>query len=66
MTTCEMYDIEKNSWHMITPMPQGRRGCSAVSLNGLCIIVGGAGNTVAAYDPAADRWLAEDVRTLKV
>ncbi|WP_347273385.1 S8 family serine peptidase [Candidatus Kuenenia sp.] len=63
----EVYDIASNTWDTTkTPLPKGLSGASAVALNGMLYVMGGASTTTSGgfidekelyrYDPVTDSW----------
>ncbi|MBM4053650.1 MAG: hypothetical protein FJ264_03030 [Planctomycetes bacterium] len=63
----EVYDIASNTWDTTkAPLPKGLSGASAVALNGILYVMGGASTTTSGgfidekelyrYDPASDTW----------
>ncbi|XP_067684477.1 kelch domain-containing protein 8A-like [Haliotis asinina] len=59
---CEVFNIEKKTWKVGTPMPTKRGDMAAGIVGGKVVCAGGLGNTgkplqvVEAYDPASNTW----------
>lgn len=57
LQSVEKYDIQSNTWTMVAPMRDGRKGAAVAKLNGNIYIMGGQHlRTVERYDPARNKW----------
>ena len=60
---CECYDLDKNEWRLMAPMPMKRSGVRVVTVGGYIFVLGGfsasdtkALSAVDRYDPMSDSW----------
>ena len=60
---CECYDVEKDEWRMVAPLPKPRSGLRVASVNSYLYAIGGfsdqdtkALSGVDRYDPMSDSW----------